>query len=75
LCIQRPEDAERGKVWKLTPSTFQLLSRLTREDQPASELIRQTAQASGARIDAKYLDSLCETLAQLLEAGIILGSR
>lgn len=75
LCIQRPEDAERGKVWKLTPSTFQLLSRLTREDQPASEVIRETAQASGARIDAKYLDSLCETLAQFLEAGIILGSR
>jgi len=75
LCVQRPEDAERGKVWKLTPSTFQLLSRLAREDKSASEVIRDTAQASGARIDAKYLDSVCETLAQFLEAGIILGSR
>jgi hypothetical protein len=73
LCVQRPEDSERGKVWKLTPSTFQLLSRLAREDKPASEVIRDTAQ--GARFDAKYLDSVCGTLAQFLEAGIILGSR
>ena len=71
LCIQRPEDAERGKVWKLTSSTFQLLSRLAREDKSASEVIRDSAP----RIDAKYLDSLCGTLAQFLEAGIILGSR
>jgi hypothetical protein len=71
LCIQRPEDAERGKVWKLTPSTFQLLSRLACEDKPANEVIRSMAP----RIDAQYLDSLCGTLAQFLEAGIILGSR
>lgn len=71
LCVQRPEDAERGQVWKLTPSTFQLLSLLAREDKPASEVIRSMAP----RIDAKYLDSLCGTLAQFLEAGIILGSR
>jgi hypothetical protein len=73
LCMQRV--AERTKVWRLTRTTFQLLERLAREDAAVSDVVKQVAQASGARIDAEYLDSLCGTLAQFLEAGIILGSR
>jgi hypothetical protein len=75
LCIQRASDAERPTVWKLTPSTFQLLQRLSLEQLSASEVVKETAQATGARIDAEYLDGLCETLAQFLEVGILLGSR
>jgi hypothetical protein len=73
LCVQRV--AERTKVWRLTPTTFQLLERLAREDAPVSDVVKQVAQASGSHIDAEYLDSLCGTLAQFLEVGIILGSR
>jgi hypothetical protein len=75
VCIQRAPEAERATVWKLTPSTFLLLERLTREQVSASEVVKETALATGARIDAEYLDGLCETLAQFLEVGIILGSR
>jgi hypothetical protein len=75
LCLQRVSDLDRPKLWKLTPTTFSLLERLVREDCSVSEVVKQTAQASGARIDAAYLDGLCATLAQFLEAGIILGSR
>jgi hypothetical protein len=71
LCIHRPSDTERPKVWLLTASTFQLLERLAREDKSVSDVIKETAP----RIDAEYLDSLCGTLAQFLELGIILGSR
>lgn len=75
LCIQRPSDVARPKVWVLSPSTYKLLERLAGEDVSASDAIRATAQAAGARIDAAYLDSLCGALAQFLEVGIILGSR
>jgi hypothetical protein len=75
LCIARASDAERAKVFSLTPTTFQLLQRLVREDNIVSDVVKQLATASGARIDAAYLDKLCETLAQFLEVGIILGSR
>jgi hypothetical protein len=75
LCIQRAPDSARTKVWRLTPTTFQLLERLVLEDICVSDVVKQTAQASGARIDAPYLDGLCGTLAQFLEVGIILGSR
>jgi hypothetical protein len=75
LCVHRASDAERPKVWNLTRTTFALLERLAREDGCASDVVKDLAQASGARIDAAYLDALCATLAQFLEVGIILGSR
>lgn len=75
LCVQRAIDVGRTRVWRLTPTTFQLLTGLSREHGSVSAVVREVAQASGARIDAEYLDKLCETLAQFLEVGIILGSR
>jgi len=75
LCIARASDAERPKVYSLTSTTFDMLERLVREDSIVSDVVKQTATAAGARIDAAYLDTLCETLAQFLEVGIILGSR
>lgn len=75
LCVQRAPEPQRTKVWRLTATTFQLLERLAREDVTVSDVVKQVAQASGSRIDAEYLDSLCGTLAQFLEVGIILGSR
>jgi hypothetical protein len=75
LCVVRSSDTARPKAYSLTPTTFELLQRLVREDTIVSDVVKQTAKASGARIDAAYLDGLCETLAQFLEVGIILGSR
>lgn len=75
LCIARASDTERPRVYSLTPTTFDMLQRLLREDSVVSDVVKQTATAAGARIDAAYLDTLCETLAQFLEVGIILGSR
>jgi hypothetical protein len=72
LCVQRAPDTDRIKVWRLTPSTHRLLSRLQREDKILSEVVKELA---GGRIDAAYLDGLCTTLAQFVDVGIILGSR
>lgn len=75
LCVHRAGDAERPKVWSLKRTTYQLLEALVREDSTVSDAVKHVAQASGARIDAAYLDALCETLAQFVEVGIILGTR
>jgi hypothetical protein len=75
LCLQRVPDTSRTKVWRLNATTFQLLTRLSREDSSVSDVVKHTAEITGAQIDAAYLDALCTTLAQFLELGILLGSR
>jgi len=75
LCVHRPSDAERPRTWSLTPVTYQLLTQLRAGERPVDEIVKQLAAAAGARIDAAYLDALCTTLAQLMELGIVLGSR
>jgi hypothetical protein len=72
LCVQRAADSERPRTWTLTSSTYALLRRLMREDEPVTESVRHLA---AERVDAAYVDALCETLAQFLELGILLGSR
>jgi hypothetical protein len=52
-----------------------LLTQLCAGERTASEIVRQLAAASGVRIDAAYLERVCETLAQFIEVGIVLGSR
>lgn len=75
LCVHRHTDAERPRTWSLTKVTFELLKELCAGERSVSEIVRQLAAASGARIDAAYLDGLCATLAQFIEVGIVLGSR
>lgn len=75
VCVHRAPGEDLPRVFSLTRTTFGLLERLLREDRCVSDVVKDLASASAARIDAAYLDSLCGTLAQFLEAGMILGSR
>jgi hypothetical protein len=75
LCVQRARDTERPRTWTLTSSTYALLQRLLREDEPVTESVKRAAAEQGGRVDAAYVDALCTTLAQFLELGILLGSR
>lgn len=75
LCVHRQHDAERPRAFCLTRPTYRLLEALCAGERTVSDSVRQLAAAAGVRIDAAYLDGLCATLAQLLEVGIVLGSR
>ena len=75
LCVHRQHDAQRPRTWSLTKVTYELLTQLCAGERTASEIVRQLAAAAGVRIDAGYLERVCETLAQFIEVGIVLGSR
>jgi hypothetical protein len=59
----------------LNQTNHALLTRLCTGSETVTESVNRLAAAQGARIDARYIDGLCETLAQFLEVGILLGSR
>jgi hypothetical protein len=75
LCLHRPNDAERPVTYTLTKVTHAFLQQLMRGEETLTQTVKRLASQSGATIDAAYLDTLCETLAQFLERGILLGSR
>jgi len=75
LCLHRPSDAERPVTYTLTKVTHAFLQQLMRGEDTLTHTVKQLATQSGATIDTAYLDALCETLAQFLERGILLGSR
>jgi hypothetical protein len=75
LCLHRPSDGERPVTYTLTKVTHAFLQQLMRGEETLTQTVKRLASQAGATIDAAYLDALCETLAQFLERGILLGSR
>jgi hypothetical protein len=62
-------------TYTLTKVTHAFLQQLMRGEETLTQTVKRLASQAGATIDAAYLDALCETLAQFLERGILLGSR
>jgi hypothetical protein len=75
LCVHRAADSERARSYRLNQTTHALLSRLCSGRETVTESVNRLAAEQGARVDARYVDGLCEALAQFLEVGILLGSR
>jgi hypothetical protein len=75
LCVHRSSDEAHPRTYRLTKTTYALLERLQRADANVSDQVRALAAESGAALDARYVDAVCETLAQFLEDGLVLGSR
>jgi hypothetical protein len=75
LCIQRGPNEARPQTWKFNRTTFALLDDFRRGDAAASASVQRVARRLGARVTPQYIERLCETLAQWIEVGILLGSR
>lgn len=75
LCVHRAPDSDRACSYRLNRTTHALLVLLRTGSESVTESVNRLAAAQGARVDARYVDGLCETLAQFLEVGILLGSR
>jgi hypothetical protein len=75
LCVHRAADSDRPRTYRLNQTTHGLLSRLCSGSETVTESVNRLAAEQGTRIDARYVDGLCEALAQFLELGILLGSR
>jgi hypothetical protein len=75
LCIQRGSNEARPQTWKFNRTTFALLEDFQRGDATASDSVQRVARRLGAKVTPQYIERLCETLAQWIEVGILLGSR
>ncbi|MEY4583366.1 MAG: hypothetical protein RL701_8069 [Pseudomonadota bacterium] len=75
LCLQRVSDEQRPRTFRLTKSTHELLLRMAQSETTLTETLKRLAAQTGLVIDQVYLDALCETLAQFIEDGLLLGSR
>ncbi|MET0386906.1 MAG: hypothetical protein ABW321_13150 [Polyangiales bacterium] len=75
LLVHRAADTEPARVWVVNATTFGMLQRMAAGTETVSGSVRALAAESGATLDARYVDALCETLAQLIELGVVLGSR
>lgn len=75
LCVQLdPEDA-RSRTWSLNRTTYLLLAEFQRAERTAADGVQQVAKALKRRMTQEFVDHLCESLAQWIEVGILVGSR
>jgi hypothetical protein len=75
LCVQLdPEDA-RSRTWSLNRTTYSLLEEFQRAERSAADGVQQVAKKLGRRVTQEFVDHLCESLAQWIEVGILVGSR
>jgi hypothetical protein len=75
LCVQLdPEDA-RSRTWSLNRTTYALLAEFQRGERNAADGVQQVAVRLGRRVTPQFVDHLCESLAQWIEVGILVGSR
>jgi hypothetical protein len=74
LCVHRAQGGDRARSYRLNHTTHALLTRLCSGSETVTESVSRVAAEQGARLDARYVDAVCETLAQFLEVGILLGS-
>lgn len=75
LCVQLdPEDA-RSRTWRLNRTSYLLLAEFQRAERTAGEGVQQVAKQLKRRLTQEFVDHLCESLAQWIEVGILVGSR
>jgi hypothetical protein len=75
LCVQLdPEDA-RSRTWSLNRTSYALLAEFQRGERSAADGVQQVAAQLRRRVTPQFVDHLCESLAQWIEVGIVVGSR
>jgi hypothetical protein len=52
-----------------------LLEHWQRQELTVTEAVRQVTSERGVAVDAQLIDTLSGTLAKLMKAGVVLGSR
>jgi hypothetical protein len=75
LCVYRPADDAPVKTWVLEPTTFELLQIFRASEIDVTAAIRRACEDTDQTLDAAYVERLCGTLAELIEARMILGCR
>jgi hypothetical protein len=75
LCVQLDPEEARSRTWSLNRTSYMLLAEFQRAEQSAADGVQQVATKLGRRVTPQFVDHLCESLAQWIEVGIVVGSR
>jgi hypothetical protein len=75
LCVQLDPKETRSRTWSLNRTSYTLLAEFSRGQRSAADGVQQVAAQLGRRVTPQFVDHLCESLAQWIEVGIVVGSR
>jgi hypothetical protein len=75
LCVQLDPEDSRSRTWSLNRTSYALLEEFQRGERSAADGVQHVAVRIGRRVTPQFVDHLCESLAQWIEVGILVGSR
>ena len=75
LAVQRRAGESRPRTWGFNRTTFALLQDFQRGDATATESVQRVATRLGRQVTPQFVERFCESLAQWIEVGILVGSR
>lgn len=75
LCVQQDSETARSRTWSLNATSYALLAEFQRADRSAADGVAHVAAKLGRKVTPQFVDHLCESLAQWIEVGIVVGSR
>lgn len=75
LCVQQAAGNARSRTWSLNATSYALLAEFQRGERSAADGVAHVASELGRKVNPEFVDHLCESLAQWIEVGIVVGSR
>ena len=75
VAVQREADEARPRTWSFNQTTYALLEDFLRGEVTAAESVQRIAARLGRQVTPQFVERLCESLAQWIEVGILVGSR
>lgn len=75
LALYRPTDDARVRHFVVNPVTFDLLRLLVERPYSMKDAVAQVSQTRHIRVDAPFLDGLCEVLSGFIEGKLVLGCK
>jgi hypothetical protein len=75
LCVQLDANDTRARTWSFNRTSYALLAEFERGERTAADAVQWVASKLERRVTPQFVERLCESLAQWIEVGILLGSR
>jgi hypothetical protein len=75
LCLYRDPKTHEVATLELTPVTAAMLASMEKQTATLTEIVRNAAEAVRVSVDVAFVEALSTLLADLLERGVLLGSR
>jgi hypothetical protein len=75
LCLYRDPRTHEVETLELTPAAFSILTGIERETDTLTEVVRNASAQLRVEVDVAFVEALSALLADLVERGVLLGSR